>query len=105
MAVFLRDLAPAIFRLRAGLEGTFHLSRAFHELVEIHRTELATDHPEIAACGHCQSPVAVARSAWNSTRLQADRRTVSISRTGSSCYGRRPPSEPLRPRSTPCDRR
>src|SRR3984885_9783468 len=30
---------------------------------------------------------------------------LTVSRTGSSCYGRRPPSGQLRRRSTPCDRR
>src|SRR5579864_3915879 len=35
-------------------------------------------------------------------RLQTDQ--LTISRTGSSCYGRHPPSRQLPRRSTPCDR-
>src|ERR1700733_14685050 len=72
VAVFFRNLAPAIFGLCAALERTFDLRRAFHELVEIHRTELAADHPEITAFVHCQSPVAGARSVRNSTGRQTD---------------------------------
>src|ERR1700733_4723162 len=46
------DRAPGVLGLLAGLERTLHLGRAFHELVEVHRTELAANHPEIAACRH-----------------------------------------------------
>src|SRR5271167_1135322 len=52
VAVLFRDFAPAVFGLLAGLERTFDLGGAFHELVEVHRTELAADHPEIAAMLH-----------------------------------------------------
>src|SRR5215470_15364979 len=52
MTIFLRDLAPAVFGLLAGLERAFDLGGAFHELVEVHRAELAANHPEIAAFGH-----------------------------------------------------
>src|SRR5437016_13971586 len=52
VAVLFRDDAPGILGLLAGLERTLHLGRAFHELVEVHRTELAANHPEIAAFGH-----------------------------------------------------
>src|SRR5215475_715875 len=52
MAVFLRNLTPAVFRFLARLEGTFDLGGTFHELVEVHRAELAANHPEIAAFGH-----------------------------------------------------
>src|SRR5580693_10093277 len=52
VAVLFRDFAPAIFGLLTGLERTFDLSGAFHELVEVHRAELAANHPEIAAFGH-----------------------------------------------------
>src|SRR5947209_628940 len=52
VAVLFRDGAPGILGFLAGLERTLHLGRAFHELVEVHRTELAANHPEIAAFGH-----------------------------------------------------
>src|SRR3974390_3124271 len=52
VAVLLRHLAPALLSLLAGLEGSFDLGRAFHELVEVHRAELTANHPEIAAFGH-----------------------------------------------------
>src|SRR6266702_3807098 len=52
VAVFFRDLAPALFGFLAGLERAFDLGRAFHELVEVHRAELAANHPEIAALCH-----------------------------------------------------
>src|ERR1051325_11304292 len=52
MAVLLGDLAPAILGFLAGLERTLHLRGALHQLVEVHRAELAADHPEIAAAGH-----------------------------------------------------
>src|SRR6478735_3784457 len=47
-----RDLAPALFRFLPALERAFDLGRAFHELVEVHRAELAANHPEITAFGH-----------------------------------------------------
>src|SRR5262245_47362935 len=47
-----RDFLPAVFRFLAALERTFDLGRAFHELVEVHRAELAADNPEKAALGH-----------------------------------------------------
>src|SRR5580692_12983404 len=72
VAVFLRNLAPAIFSLCSALDWTCDLRRALHQLVEVHRTERAADHPEIAACVHCQSPVALTRSVRNSTRSQTD---------------------------------
>src|SRR3954452_8426958 len=50
--VFFRHLAPAFFGFLASLERAFDLGGAFHELVEVHRTELAANHPEIAAFGH-----------------------------------------------------
>src|SRR5258708_8449293 len=52
VAVFFRNLAPALFGLFTGLERAFDLGRAFHELVEVHRAELAANHPEIAALCH-----------------------------------------------------
>src|SRR4051794_27805024 len=52
VTVLFRDHAPGVLGFLAGLERTLHLGRAFHELVEVHRTELASNHPEIAACGH-----------------------------------------------------
>src|SRR5258708_11608204 len=52
VAVFFRDHAPGLLGFFAGLERALHLGGAFHELVEVHRTELAANHPEIAACGH-----------------------------------------------------
>src|SRR5665647_1863867 len=52
VAVLFRDHAPGILGFLAGLERTLHLGRTFHELVEVHRTELAANHPEIAAFGH-----------------------------------------------------
>src|SRR5438477_10492986 len=52
MAVLFRDLAPAIFRFLAGLERASDLGRTFHELVEVHRTELTANHPEITALFH-----------------------------------------------------
>src|SRR6478736_3697441 len=52
VAILLRDLAPALFGFLAGLERAFDLGRAFHELVEVHRAELAANHPEIAALCH-----------------------------------------------------
>src|SRR4051794_14440413 len=52
VAMLFRDLAPAVLGLLAGLERTLHLRRALHQLVEIHRAELAADHPEIAAVSH-----------------------------------------------------
>src|SRR3984957_11554469 len=79
VAVFFRDLAPAIFSLCAALEWTFDLGRAFHELVEVHRTELAADHPEIATVLHRQSPFAIARSVRNSTRRQTDQLVWDLS--------------------------
>src|SRR5579859_476819 len=57
VAVLFRNRAPGVFGFLAGLERTLHLGRAFDELVEVHRAELAADHPEIAAFGHCQSPL------------------------------------------------
>ena len=39
----------ASFGFLARLERALHLGRAFHELVEVHRAELAANHPEIAA--------------------------------------------------------
>src|SRR5882724_9317764 len=52
MTVLFRHHAPGILGFLAGLERTLHLGRTFHELVEVHRTELAANHPEIAAYGH-----------------------------------------------------
>src|SRR5262249_36136999 len=52
VTVFFGNLFPAIFRFLAALERTFDLGRAFHELVEVHRAELAPDNPEKAALGH-----------------------------------------------------
>src|SRR5690349_22055592 len=43
-SVLLGDLAPAVLGFLARLERTLHLGRAFHQLVEIHRAELAADH-------------------------------------------------------------
>src|ERR1700680_4747181 len=61
VAMLLRDLAPALFRFLTALERAFDLGRAFHELVEVHRTELAADHPEIAAlCHHSLLPYSAA---------------------------------------------
>src|SRR5690349_5799457 len=50
--VLFGDLAPAVFRFLAGLERAFDLRGAFDELVEVHRAELAANHPEIAAFAH-----------------------------------------------------
>src|ERR1700687_4616501 len=55
--VLFRDRAPGVLGFLAGLERALDLGRAFDELVEVHRTELAADHPEIAAGGHDQAPV------------------------------------------------
>src|SRR5664279_172061 len=52
VTVLFRDRAPGILGFLAGLERTLHLGRPFHELVEVHRSELAANHPEIAAFGH-----------------------------------------------------
>src|SRR5947207_1984722 len=52
VAVLFRDFFPAVFRFLAALERTFDLGRAFHELVEVHRAELAANNPEKAALGH-----------------------------------------------------
>src|ERR1700729_3513504 len=52
VTVLFRDRAPGVFGFLAGAERTLNLGRAFHELVEVHRTELAANHPEIAAFGH-----------------------------------------------------
>src|SRR5882757_7413256 len=49
VAVLFRHHAPGILGFLAGLERTLYLGRTFHELVEVHRTELATDNPKIAA--------------------------------------------------------
>src|ERR1019366_7344179 len=57
VAVLFRDRAPGILGFLAGLERTLHLSRAFHERVEVHRTELAANHPEIAAFCHGSLPL------------------------------------------------
>src|ERR1700733_11572108 len=50
--VLFRNRAPGILGLLAGRERTLHLGRTMHEGVEIHRTELAANHPVIAAFGH-----------------------------------------------------
>src|ERR1700746_2516477 len=52
MPVLFRHFAPEVFRFLARLERTFDRGRAFHELVEVHRTELAPNNPEITAFGH-----------------------------------------------------
>ena len=52
VTVLFRHLAPAVLCILARLERAFDLGRPFHELVEVHRTELAANHPEIAAFGH-----------------------------------------------------
>src|SRR3954453_21164515 len=52
VAMLFRDLAPAVLGLLAGLERTLHLRGALHQAVEVHRAELAADHPEIAAVAH-----------------------------------------------------
>ena len=52
VAVLCRDFLPAVFRFLAALERTFDLGGAFHELVEVHRAELAAYNPEKAALGH-----------------------------------------------------
>src|SRR6267154_6074011 len=62
VAVFFRNLAPALFGLFTGLERAFDLGRAFHELVEVHRAELAANHPEIAAL--CHHSLLTYSSAW-----------------------------------------
>src|SRR5882724_6979188 len=49
VAVLFRHHAPGILGFLAGLERTLYLGRTFPELVEVHRTELAANHPEIAA--------------------------------------------------------
>src|SRR5690348_17119246 len=87
VTVLFRDGAPGVLGFLAGLERTLHLGRAFHELVEVHRAELAANHPEITACAHDKSPV------------------LTVSRTDSWCCERRPPSGQPRRRSSPCDRR
>src|SRR5579883_2250303 len=88
VTVLFRHLAPAVLGFLAALERTLDLGRAFHELVEVHRAELTADHPEIAACGHCQSPVccrAASLEFASCSRLIGS----TVSRTGSSCCGRR----------------
>src|ERR1700728_2788214 len=50
--VLFRDRAPGILGLLAGRERALHLSRTVHEGMEVHRTELAANHPVIAAFGH-----------------------------------------------------
>src|ERR1700761_3752969 len=52
VAVFFRYRAPGIFGLLAGRERALDLGRAVHQRVEIHRTELATNHPVTAAVLH-----------------------------------------------------
>src|SRR5580693_8568589 len=52
VTVLFRDRTPGILGLFSGLERALHLGRAFHQLVEVHRAELAADHPEIAALCH-----------------------------------------------------
>src|SRR5262245_25162066 len=47
-----RDFLPAVHCFPAGLERTFDLGRAFHELMEVHRAELAANNPKKAALGH-----------------------------------------------------
>src|ERR1700730_7507808 len=82
VTVLFRHGAPGVLGFLAGRERTLHLGRAFHELVEVHRTELAANHPEIAL-RHDKSPAA------------------TVSRTGSSYCGRRPPSERPHRRNIP----
>src|SRR6267154_1953624 len=48
VTVLFGNRTPGILGFLAGRERTLHLGRAFHELVEVHRSELAADHPEIA---------------------------------------------------------
>src|SRR3954470_4661287 len=48
VTVLFRNRAPGILGFLAGRKRTLHLGRAFHELVEVHRSELAANHPEIA---------------------------------------------------------
>src|ERR1700722_3658591 len=52
VAVLFRDHAPGIFGLLAGRERALDLGRAVHERVEVHRTELAANHPVITAVYH-----------------------------------------------------
>src|ERR1700724_3529091 len=52
MPVRLRDFPPGVFGLFASLERTLDLGGSLDQLVEIHRTEFAADHPEIAAVLH-----------------------------------------------------
>src|SRR6478735_2230777 len=56
VTVLFRDRPPGFLGLGAALERTLNLGRAFHQLVEVHRTELAANHPEIAADRHDDSP-------------------------------------------------
>src|SRR6185437_7050809 len=85
VTVLFRDRAPSFLGLGAALERALNLGRAFHQLVEVHRAELAADHPEIASDRHGH--------------------LLLLSRTGSSCCERRPPSARLHRRNIPCDRR
>src|ERR1700737_3545426 len=50
--VLLRDRAPGLFGLLAGLERALNLGRALHQLVEVHRTEPTPNPPEISALFH-----------------------------------------------------
>src|SRR5476651_2010023 len=50
VAVLFGYHAPGILGLLAGLERTLHLGRAFHELVEVHRTELAAITQKLLPC-------------------------------------------------------
>src|SRR5262249_58953706 len=46
MTVHFREPLPALLGFLARGERSLHLRRAFHQLVEVHRTELAADDPE-----------------------------------------------------------
>src|ERR1700692_1074567 len=52
VAILFRDRAPGILGLLAGRERALDLGRALHEGVEVHRTELAANHPVITAVVH-----------------------------------------------------
>src|SRR6185437_53410 len=52
VTVLFRHRPPGFLGLGAALERALNLGRSFHQLVEVHRTELPANHPEIAADRH-----------------------------------------------------
>src|SRR5436305_1081195 len=52
MTVLFGEPLPALLGFLARGERSLHLGRAFHQLMEVHRTELAADDPEERAGLH-----------------------------------------------------